>query len=143
MGADADIPPYRRSGRRAAAMAAIRNAVSARHSMLRDAESQETLGRRAMVRSRRGMTISVATAVVLGLVAAYLFYAFWSEKDLTEAGLVRSAWSLVGATFATGVVYFALGGIERAQRRRQAGERLLQRAQRQRERARVHDKALR
>ncbi len=111
--------------------------------MLSDAESQETLGRRALARGRRGIIVSVATAAVLGLAAAYLFFAFWNEQDPTEAGLIRSAWSLVGATFATGVVYFSIGGIERAQRRRQAGERLLQRAQRQRERASNHDQALR
>jgi hypothetical protein len=89
------------------------------------------------------MAVSIATSAALGLVASYLFYAFWSEQDVTEQGLVRSAWSLAGATFATGVVYFAVGGIERAQRRRQAGKRLLLRAERQRQRARGHDAPVR
>jgi hypothetical protein len=135
MGADHDIPPYLLSARNANRLAARRAMDDRVRARFRDSEYLQMLGLRALSRSRRGFVLSLAIAGAGTIAAAALFMAFWNENDATESGATRAAWALLGATAAIGVVYFALGGLERAVRRRQAGERLLLRAARQRERS--------
>jgi hypothetical protein len=135
MGADRSIPPYAGSGRRAMAAACRRQAEHSMRAALHDAQAQQALGERALVRARRGVALSVSVAAAAGVACALLSWAFWASRDATEAGLIRAAWSLVGATIAGGLVYLALGGIQRAMRRRDAGRRLILRAERQRQRA--------
>lgn len=129
------IPPYRESARHAAVLAAQRRTREQMHATIHDADWQQHMGMRAKARSRRDMTLATGLVTAFSIVAALCMYFASRQRGNAEDAFMWSGWWVLGSTLAIGGVYLALGGIERAIRRRNAGERLLLRAKIQRRRA--------
>lgn len=135
MGEGQRIPPYAPHARYETSMAARRDDMLLRVRMLQDAENQEQLGRRALRAAFRQRIAAACLSLLAAIAAAALLSYSWVADDMTENGYMIASWALLGGTCALGVLYLATGSVRRAAQRREAGERLLKRAQRQRERA--------
>lgn len=129
------IPPYRESARHAAVLAAQRRTREQMHATIHDADWQQHMGMRAKTRSRRDMALATGLVLAFSVIAAFCMYFASRQHGHAEDAIMWSGWWVLGSTLAIGGVYFAVGGIERAIRRRSAGERLLLRAENQRRRA--------
>lgn len=116
-------------------MAAQRKTREQMHAAIHDADRQEQLGVRANAGSRRDMTLATVLVLAFSVMAALCMYFASRQRGHTEDAMMWSGWWVLGSTLAIGGVYFAIGGIERAVRRRTAGRRLLLRAKIQRSRA--------
>lgn len=135
MGEDPRIPPYAPHARHELMLAARKDALLLRKRMLNDADNQEELGHRAILAAARQRVAAIVITALSAMAAVVLLYFSWVADDFSESGIVLASWALVGGTCALGVLYLATGSVRRVARRREAGERLLKRAQRQRERA--------
>jgi hypothetical protein len=135
MGEDPHIPPYAPNARHAGLLAARRSAVEQQDRMMQDADRQEQMGRSAIAGAARNRRTAMAVTAIAALAALALLTYSWAAEDMTEQGFVLASWALVGGTTALGVLYLSMGAIRRAAVRKEAGERLLKRAERQRKRA--------